>query len=157
MTSVERTSCALCIFQAPVCPNFCPTSSIRQHVIRGTLQVSHQAATMGDALPSDFLCCIFEQLVGNSTTLANASLVSKTWHSLALPYLLQDVDLSHHNQGRKRDFEDDSFFCCVYADFSDRWPPRKGWLPRNLIVRQRAFLRMMTGQPDYAKYTQSFT
>ncbi|KAK4613438.1 hypothetical protein CLAFUW4_09719 [Fulvia fulva] len=114
-------------------------------------------------IPSDVLLLVFEQLVGDSATSSSASLTSRAWHTHAIPFLLQDVDISCHNRGRMLDFEDDTIFRRAYADFSDRWPPRQSsnvrhdWLPRDLVTRQRALLHLIIDHYDRARYVRSLT
>lgn len=93
----------------------------------------------------DVLRLVFQQLAGDSNTLLNISLSCHTWSLLALPYVYQVVDISHHNNGEAEGFEH------AYAD------NQPSYRPRNLVPRQRAFLRLMTEKPQLLRYVKSFT
>ncbi|KAF3020994.1 hypothetical protein E8E14_010152 [Neopestalotiopsis sp. 37M] len=86
---------------------------------------------MHDRLPLDILVLIFHHFVADSQTLA-------------------------HNNGRLPEYEhnDDDFAVplrVVMADFEDNYRPR------NLVSRQRAFLRLMIDRPELATHVQAFT
>lgn len=100
-------------------------------------------------LNDDVLLLIFDYLVGDSAALSAMSLTCHAWHSLSLPFLLDTVDLSYHNQGRIPDLEC-SLFLVVMAD--SRAMLDQG----NLQSRQRAFLRLMTERPDLTHYVHTF-
>lgn len=102
---------------------------------------------MQSANMEDIMLLVFDELVGDATTLARVGLVSRSWRTLSLPFLFRDIDLSCHNNGRLPEHEDPSFpllFGVVMSDYSDRYRPR------NLVTRQRAFLRLMTERPELA-------
>ncbi|KAI0429679.1 hypothetical protein F5Y09DRAFT_309767 [Xylaria sp. FL1042] len=105
-----------------------------------------------DDLPFDVWRLVFDELAGDTETLARVGLVSHAWRDLSLPALLNHVDLSSHNNGRIPEEEGDALFCrVVMADYSDRCRPR------NLVSRQRAFLRLMIDHPELAIYVKVFT
>lgn len=117
---------------------------------------------MNGGPPADILSLICDQLVGDSQTLVRLGRVSRTWRIFSLPFLLKHVDLSCHNNGRipkGQIVEDDSppgldfplGERVVMADFSDECRPR------NLVPRQRAFLRLMTGRPELATHVKALT
>ncbi|KAK7211951.1 hypothetical protein V2G26_019129 [Clonostachys chloroleuca] len=105
------------------------------------------------ALPADVLLLVFNALVGDTTSLVSAGCVSRLWRTLSLPFLLKDVDLSSHNRGRLPEYEDPTFASSrvVMSDYSDRYRPR------NLVPRQRAFLRLMIDRPELAIHVKTFT
>ncbi|KAF7553099.1 hypothetical protein G7Z17_g3840 [Cylindrodendrum hubeiense] len=112
------------------------------------------SSSLGNYLPADILRLIFENLVGDSTTLACAGLVSRLWRTHSLPLLLKDVDLSSHNNGRLPQYEMPSLPLLrgvVMSDYSDEYRPR------NLVPRQRAFLHLMTDRPELAMHVKTFT
>ena len=110
------------------------------------------APDLGDGLPMDVLLLILDILVGDAETLARVGLVCRDWRILSLPFLLKDVDVSSHNDGRIPEHEKpDLGFHVVMADFTDRCRPR------NLVPRQRAFLRLMTEQPELAMHVKALT
>lgn len=101
-------------------------------------------------LVPDVLQLVFQQLVGDSVSLQSISLTCRAWRSIALPCALQAVDISSHNNGRQPQLEC-NVLPMVYADYSSEYRPR------NLVSRQRAFLRLMTDKPELARYVKSFT
>ncbi|CAG9983616.1 unnamed protein product [Clonostachys byssicola] len=105
------------------------------------------------ALPADILLQVFDALLGDTTTLVNAGCVSRLWRTVALPFLLKNVDLSSHNRGRLPEHEDPNFapLRIVMSDYSDQYRPR------NLVPRQRAFLRLMADRPELAIHVKIFT
>lgn len=110
---------------------------------------------MNYAFPAEILLLIFDNLVGDTKTLARAGLVSRSWHTLSLPFLLKDVDLSSHNGGRLPEYETSSSFPLLrgvaMAGYTDEYRPR------NLVPRQRAFLRLMIDRPGLAMHVRAFT
>ncbi|KAI0517997.1 hypothetical protein F5B22DRAFT_601353 [Xylaria bambusicola] len=104
-----------------------------------------------EGLPIDIFWLVFEQLIGDTNTLATIGLVSRKWRNVSLPTLLSRVDLSSHNNGRLPEYEDEDFppVSLVMADYSDRYRPG------NLVTRQRAFLRLMTDRPELAIYVKA--
>ena len=101
-------------------------------------------------LPADILRLVFQELVGDNETLLNISLTCGAWHSLAVPSVYHTVDISSHNNGRQPQLECE-VLPLVYADYDGRHRPR------NLVSRQRAFLRLMVEKPQLARYVKSFT
>lgn len=101
-------------------------------------------------LVPDVLQLVFQQLVGDSVSLLNVSITCRSWRSIALPCLLQAVDISSHNNGRQPQLECE-MRTMVYADY------HADYRPRNLVSRQRAFLRLMTDKPELTRYVKSFT
>lgn len=101
-------------------------------------------------LPTDILRLVFQELVGDNETLLNISLTCSAWHSLAVPSVYHAVDISSHNNGRQPQFECE-MRPLVYADYDGEFRPR------NLVSRQRAFLRLMMSKPQLARYVRSFT
>lgn len=63
---------------------------------------------MTDGITADVLQLIFDNLVGDNKTLSRAGLVSRSWRTYSLCFLLKDVDLSSHNNGRLPDREEPS-------------------------------------------------
>ncbi|KAI0465557.1 hypothetical protein F4859DRAFT_528341 [Xylaria cf. heliscus] len=111
------------------------------------------SSSMNDSLPADILQLIFDDLVGDTNTLARIGLVSRSWRTLSLPFLLKHVDLSSHNNGRLPEYEDPSFPLLrdvVMADYSDEHRPR------SLVPRQRAFLRFIISRPELARHVKAF-
>lgn len=111
---------------------------------------------MYDRLPLDILVLIFHHFVADSQTLARVGLVCRLWRTLSLPVLLKDVNVSSHNDGRLPEHEETEgdfppLRRVVMADFEDIYRPR------NLISRQRAFLRLMIDRPELATHVQAFT
>ena len=104
---------------------------------------------MPELLP-DILELVFQELVGDRETLLSVSLTCSAWRSLALPSIYRVVDISSHNNGRQPQFECDAL-PLVYADYDGEYRPR------NLVSRQRAFLRLMVDKPQLAGYVKSFT
>ncbi|KAI1355580.1 hypothetical protein F5Y01DRAFT_310466 [Xylaria sp. FL0043] len=114
--------------------------------------------TIHGSLSLDICWMIFDELVGDCETLARVGLVSRSWRNISLPALLNHVDLSSHNNGRvPEERTKDSPEVIKYeggvvmADFHS-W-----WRPRNLVPRQRAFLRLMADRPELAIYIKAFT
>ena len=101
--------------------------------------------------PHDVMRLIFDQLAGDYDSLSNVSLTCHLWCSLSLPSLLRVVDLSSHNDGRLPERELPPVAPVLYADFNS------AFRPRNLVPRQRAFLRLMTSRSDLAKHVKSLT
>jgi hypothetical protein len=115
---------------------------------------STKSSHMDDGLPVDILLLIFDELVGDAETLARVGLVSRSWRTLSLPFLLKDVDLSSHNNGRLPEYEQTYFplfRAIVMSDYTDEYRPR------SLVPRQRAFLRLMTNRPELAIHVKAFT
>ncbi|KAI1373271.1 hypothetical protein F4677DRAFT_448601 [Hypoxylon crocopeplum] len=109
---------------------------------------------MENCLPAEIFHLIFNNLVGDTKTLTRVGLVSRSWRTHSLPFLLKDVDLSCHNNGRLPAYEDMRFPLLrgvVMADYSDEYRPR------SLVPRQRAFLRLMTDYPELAMHVKAFT
>lgn len=104
---------------------------------------------MSEIVP-DVLQLVFRQLAGDNASLLNISLTCRAWRSLALPCVFQVVDISSHNNGRQPQLECE-VLPLVYADYDGEYRPR------NLVSRQRAFLRLMTDRPRLASYVKSFT
>ncbi|KAF3068899.1 hypothetical protein GL218_08188 [Daldinia childiae] len=107
-----------------------------------------------NGMPAEILQLIFDNLVGETGTLARVGLVSRSWRTLSLPFLLKDVDLSSHNNGRLPEYETPSFPLLrgiTMADYSDEYRPR------SLIPRQRAFLRLIIDRPELAMHVKAFT
>jgi hypothetical protein len=102
------------------------------------------------SLSADVLVLVFAQLEGDYGSLCSAGLTCRDWRSLSLPGLLQIVDLSCHNNGRLPEYEC-SVRPMVYADYD------AAFRPRNLVPRQRAFLRLIVDSPALAKYAKSLT
>lgn len=110
-------------------------------------------SNMNDNTPSEISQLIFGMLVGETRTLARVGLVSRLWRTLSLPSLLANIDLSSHNNGRLPEYETPEFPLLrgvAMADYSDEYRPR------NLVPRQRAFLRFMTDRPELAIYVRAF-
>ena len=101
-------------------------------------------------LPPDVLQLVFQQLVGDNEALLNISLTCSAWRSLARPSVYRVVDISSHNNGRQFQLECE-MRPLVYADYDGEYRPR------NLVSRQRAFLRLMVNEPQLARYVRSFT
>ena len=101
-------------------------------------------------LPPDVLQLVFHELVGDEEALLNVSLTCSAWRSLAQPSVYRVVDISSHNNGRQPQLECEEL-PLVYADYDSEYRPR------NLITRQRDFLRLMVDKPHLAKYVKSFT
>jgi hypothetical protein len=106
-------------------------------------------AKIPELLP-DILQLVFQQLAGDHETLLSISLTCRAWRWLALPGLYQIVDISSHNNGRQPQHESEAT-PIVYAD------QRGEYHQRNLISRQRAFLRTMTEKPRLARLVKSLT
>lgn len=109
---------------------------------------------MGRNIPAEILQLIFESLVGDAGDLTRVGLVARSWRTLSLPFLLKDVDLSSHNNGRVPEYETPElplFRGVAMADYSDEFRPR------SLVPRQRAFLRLMTDRPELATLVKVFT
>jgi hypothetical protein len=98
----------------------------------------------------DVLQLVFQQLAGDSASLLNISLTCHAWRLLALPCLFQVVDISSHNNGRLPHLECE-MRPLVYADYDGEFRPR------NLVTRQRAFLRLLAQKARLAIYVKSFT
>ncbi|XXH01314.1 Histone chaperone asf1 [Hypoxylon texense] len=114
----------------------------------------HHPSGVENGLPAEIVQLIFENLVGDTKTLADVGLVCRSWRALSLRFLLQDVDLSSHNMGRLPEYEQYSFRFfreVVMADYSDQYRPH------NLVPRQRAFLRLMTDRPELAVHVKALT
>jgi hypothetical protein len=101
-------------------------------------------------LVPDVLQLIFQELVGDTSSLLNVSLTCRAWRSLALPCLFQVVDISSHNNGRQTELECE-MRPILYADYDGEFRPQ------NLVSRQRVFLRLVTEKPELARYVKSFT
>lgn len=101
-------------------------------------------------LAAEILLMVFENLVGDTETFIRVGLVCRSWRALSLPLLLRD---SSHNNGRLHEHDElECFFRpFVMADYSDQFRPR------NLVTRQRAFLRLMTHHPELARHVKAFT
>lgn len=97
----------------------------------------------------DILRLIFEQLEGDHMGLCNVGLTCRAWRTLSMPHLLRTVDLSSHNNGRLPHFERPPLLPLAYADY------RADYRPKNLVPRQRAFLRFINARPALAKYVKS--
>ncbi|KAI1662943.1 hypothetical protein F4813DRAFT_14904 [Daldinia decipiens] len=111
-------------------------------------------SNVDDSFPVEILQLIFDNLVGETRTLARVGLVSRSWRTLSLPFLLKDVDLSSHNNGRLPEYETPYFPLLrgiAMADYSDEYRPR------GLVPRQRAFLRLITDRPELAMHVKAFT
>lgn len=93
---------------------------------------------------------IFDQLAGDYTSLCNVALTCRTWRTLSEPSLFKVVDISSHNNGRLPELEFPNDFPVVHADYSAEYRPR------NLISRQRSFLRVVCSRNSLAKYVQAF-
>lgn len=104
------------------------------------------------SIPVDVLLLIFDHLAGD-ISLARVGLVCRLWRSLSLPQLLMDVDLSSHNDGQKpeRETPGSHISGVVMADQTDELRPR------NLVARQRSFLRLMLGRPELCLQVKKFT
>lgn len=95
---------------------------------------------------------VFQQLVDDHVTLCNVGLVSRTWRSLSWPSLLTIVDLSSHNiERRLTEHESTPVLPIVYSHHHAKYRPR------NLVPRQRLFLRLITAQPALANNVKVFT
>ncbi|KAJ3573062.1 hypothetical protein NPX13_g4835 [Xylaria arbuscula] len=104
-------------------------------------------------LPVEIFRLVCEALLDDTESLATVGLVSREWRTASLPVLLSQVDLSSHNKGRLPEHEDDYFPLeggIVMADYSD------AYRPRNLVTRQRAFLRLIIDRPELAIYVRTF-
>jgi hypothetical protein len=101
-------------------------------------------------LVPDVLQLVFRQLAGDNASLLNISLTCRAWRSLASPALFQVVDISSHNNGRQPQHES-SVRPMVYADYDGEFRPQ------NLVLRQRAFLRLVADKPELARYVKDFT
>ena len=108
------------------------------------------SAAVGVKLPSDVFLLVLDQMVGDSTTLSAVGLVCQKFRAISLPFLLRNVDISSHNNGRLPE-EEGSMEPEVYADYDGRYRPD------HMVPRQHAFLRLMTDRPELAGYVQSFT
>lgn len=111
--------------------------------------MTSDSSKMPELLP-DVLQLVFQQLACDREALLNINLTCRAWRSLALPSVYQVVDISSHNNGRLPQFENDTM-PIVYAHY------HRSYRPRNLLSRQRAFLRLMTEKPHLASYVKSFT
>ncbi|WEW54892.1 hypothetical protein PRK78_000319 [Emydomyces testavorans] len=100
--------------------------------------------------PKDVLFLVIEQLLDDKTSLCQLSLANKSFRQIVLPFLLRDIDISSHNNGRLPECEDE-IRPEVYADFGGEYRPT------NLVSRQRAFLQLITDRPELALLVQSFT
>lgn len=129
--------------------------------LRHILSVSHNHLfpmfnrfNMSQYIPAEILQLIFESLVGDAGALTRVGLVARSWRTLSLPFLLKDVNISSHNNGRVPEFETPElplFRGIAMADYSDEFRPR------SLVSRQRAFLRLMTDRPELATLVKAFT
>lgn len=109
---------------------------------------------LDDGIPVEIWQLIFDNLVGETRTLARVGLVSRSWRTLSLPFLLKEVDLGSHNNGRLPEYETPSFPLLrgvAMADYSDEYRPR------SLVPRQRAFLGLITERPELAMHVKAFT
>lgn len=100
--------------------------------------------------PDDILLLVLDELLGATEALCHLGLTCRRLQRLVLPFLLEIVDLSSHNNGRLPDCEDE-VRPEVYADFGS------DYRPLNLVTRQRAFLRLITDRPELASHVRSFT
>jgi len=107
-------------------------------------------AKVPELLP-EILQVVFQELAGDYELLLNISLTCHAWRRLALPALYREVDLSSHNNGRQPQHEDIDWKPMVYADYHG------DFRQRNLVPRQRAFLRTMTEKPHLARLVKSLT
>lgn len=106
-------------------------------------------------LPPDIVALIADQLVGDSQSLASPIQTCRGWHGACVPALLHTVDLSSHYAGRQPEHEDHDLaphFSLVKADYNNKYRPRN-----NLVPRQRAFLRLMTGKPEITRHVRDVT
>ncbi len=94
---------------------------------------------------------VFQQLIGDCVALRNISLVSCAWRTLSWPYLLNYVDLSSHNIERRITECENSILPVIYSHHHVKYRPQ------SLVPRQRAFLHLVTAQPNLGKYVKSFT
>ncbi|KAK6432914.1 hypothetical protein LTR95_010906, partial [Oleoguttula sp. CCFEE 5521] len=108
---------------------------------------------MASTLSSDVLVLSFKHLSAelDYKSLCNIGLTCRKWRSLSLPCLLERVDVSSHNNGRQPQFEDPEFCQVIHADYDGKFRQR------NLVPRQRAFLRLLVKRPELSKHVQSFT
>src|SRR6266536_5513161 len=98
--------------------------------------------------PDDILLLILEHC--EQSSIQNLSLTSKSLQRRCVSQLYRDVDLSSHNLGRMPEFEDD-----VHPEM---WTNTDDSIhPKNLVSRQRSFLRTMTECPEYAAYVCAFS
>lgn len=105
----------------------------------------------------DALILVLDQLGDDSTSLLNVGLTCRTWHGLSKPCLYREVNSSFHNLGRwhcpeeERGAEASEDSPVIYASYHTRYRPR------NLVRRQRAFLNLISTNPQLAKYVKSLT
>ncbi|KAK4613789.1 hypothetical protein CLAFUW4_09720 [Fulvia fulva] len=71
------------------------------------------------------------------------TLVSRTWHALSIPYLLQNVEPGSHNHGQLVPFLGSMEI--LEMDHS------------GILIRQRTFLRLMTAKPELARHVHNLT
>jgi hypothetical protein len=103
------------------------------------------------AASPDVWLLIFQQLVGDYESLRSISLVCRAWRTLSWPCLLQVVDISSHNiEGRLTEHEG-TILPLIYSHHHAKYRAK------NLVPRQRCFLRLIVAQPHLAKYIQCFT
>lgn len=99
---------------------------------------------------SEILLLVLEHLSDDPVTLCSLGLVCKFLRRLSIQFLLRNVNLASHNNGRLPEQEDD-IRGEIYAHHdADLAPP-------NLLSRQRAFLRLIVTWPHLALHVQSFT
>ncbi|GAB7330787.1 hypothetical protein MBLNU13_g02335t2 [Cladosporium sp. NU13] len=98
-------------------------------------------------LPPDVIKLVFQELVSDQEALLNVSLTCSAWRSLAQPFIYRVVNISSHNNGRQPQLECE-MRPLVYADYDGEYRPR------NLVSRQRAFLRLMVDAPQFADLTE---
>jgi hypothetical protein len=115
-------------------------------------------------LPPDVLRLVFDQFEYDATRILNVSLTCHAWHSLSLPTIYRNVDLSYHNIGDGKVFgldggnEDENEATQRYVNGEDVYTDfRASVRPLNLVHRQRAFLRTITAHPELAKHVKSLT
>lgn len=112
-----------------------------------------ELSQLAQRLSAEIWLVIFDCLAGDYETLISVGLVSRSWRLLSHRFLLKDVDLSSHNNGRLPEFEVQEsalVLGVVMSDYEDKYRPR------NLVPRQRAFIRLMTDRPELAIYVNSF-
>jgi hypothetical protein len=115
-------------------------------------------------LPPDVLRLVFDQFEHDATSILNVSLTCHAWHSLSMPTIYRNVDLSYHNIGDREVFdldggnEDDNEAAQRYVNGQDVYTDfRASVRPLNLVHRQRAFLRTIIAHPELAKHVKSLT
>lgn len=105
----------------------------------------------------DVLILAFDQLGDDSTSLLNVGLTCRTWFDLSRPCLYRDVNLSSHNLGRWYAPEVEQGIAAaedqqvIQSDYHSRYRSR------NVVRRQRAFLTLLTTDPQLARYVKSLT